>query len=260
MSSPASASSQQPLRLTAVGLGAAALLALAYVVGTAHGGGARALAAAAPAAGATEGPSVSVDGTGHIAGTPDVLKLDLGVEGRAATVSAALDAASAALTKVRDSLRAHAVAPADLQTSQLSVQPNYDYPNGRQQLRGYVAAESLTVRLHRLASAGRTITDTVAAGGSAVRVNGIALDIDSDAALVARARDRAFAAAKAKAEQYARLSGRPLGAVIRVTERVTGALPKELALNAAARADTSVPVEPGSAEVTVTVAVDWALR
>lgn len=256
-----SSSSSQPLRLTAAGLGVAALLALTYLVGGAHGAGSRALAAAPTAT--TVGPSVSVDGVGHIAGTPDVLKLDLGVEGRADTVSAALDAASAALTKVRDFLRAHGVAPADLQTSQLSVQPNYDYPNGRQQLRGYVAAESLTVRLHRPATAGRTITDAVAAGGSAVRVNGIALDIDSDAALVAQARDRAFAAAKAKAEQYARLSGRPLGAVVRVTERVTGATGQQLdyrKIAATPGAAAAVPVEPGSAEVTVTVAVDWSLR
>ncbi len=259
MSSP---SPRPPQRLTAAVLGVAGLLALTYVIGSAHGGGSKALAA--PPAAAPAGPSVSVDGVGHIAGTPDVLKLDLAVEGRADTVSGALDTASAALTKVRDSLRAHGVAPADLQTSRLSVQADYDYVKGRQQLRGYLAAESLTVRLHRLATAGRTITDAVAAGGSAVRVNGIALDIDSDAALVSQARDRAFAAARAKAEQYARLSGRPLGAVIRVTERVTGATPQQLdtrvALDSLAPAARPVPVEPGSAEVTVTVAVDWSLR
>jgi uncharacterized protein YggE len=178
-----------------------------------------------------------------------VLRLDLGVESQASTVSNALDAASSALTKVRDSLRAHGVAAADLQTSRLSVRADYDYPKGVRRLRGYVAEEALTARLHRLSTAGRTITDAVAAGGSAVRINGIALDIDSDDALVAQARDRAFAAAKAKADRYARLSGRTLGPVTTVTESVSHATPQQL--DAAA----PVPVEGGSQEVSVTVSV-----
>lgn len=248
--------------LSAAGFGAAALLVATYVLGSAHDGGSRALAAA-PAT-AVPGPSITADGLGHIAGTPDVLKIDLGVEGRADTVAGALDAASVALTRVRNSLRAHGVAPADLQTSQLSVQADYDYVKNRPVLRGYVAQEGLTARLHRLATAGKVITDAVAAGRSAVRVNGIALDIDSDAALVAQARDRAFTAARAKAEQYAKLAGRPLGAVTSVTENVTPAPPQPIEKSAflarAVRADAAVPVEPGSAEVSVRVVVVWAMR
>lgn len=248
-------------RQSAAGFGAAALLVGAFVLGSGQGGGARAIAAAPVTT--VPGPSITVDGVGHIAGTPNVLKLDLGVEGRADSVSAALGAASGALTKVRDSLRAHGVAAADLQTSQLSVHADYDHPDGRQVLRGYVAAESLTARLRKLSTAGRTITDAVAAGGSAVRINGITLDIDSDAALVAQARVRAFAAARAKAEQYAKAAGRPLGAVTNVSETVTPAGPHALdqaTFAASARASAPVPVEPGSSEVSVRVAVVWALR
>jgi len=248
-------------RQSAAGFGAATVLVGAFLLGSGHGGGSRAIAAAPVTT--VPGPSVAVDGVGHIAGTPDVLKLDLGVEGRADTVSAALDVASTALTKVRDSLRAHGVAPADLQTSQLSVHANYDYSKDRQVLRGYVATESLTARLHRLSTAGQIITDAVAAGGSAVRVNGIALDIDSDAALVARARERAFRAARAKADQYARLAGRQLGGVTSVTEDVTPASPQMIdkaAFAVAARGPAPVPVEPGSSEVSVRVVVVWVLR
>ncbi|MGI8698397.1 MAG: SIMPL domain-containing protein [Mycobacteriales bacterium] len=248
-------------RQSAAGFGAATVLVGAFFLGSGHGGGSRAIAAAPVTT--VPGPSVAVDGVGHIAGTPDVLKLDLGVEGRADTVSAALDVASTALTKVRDSLRAHGVAPADLQTSQLSVHANYDYSKDRQVLRGYVATESLTARLHRLSTAGQIITDAVAAGGSAVRVNGIALDIDSDAALVARARERAFAAARAKAQQYAKAAGRPLGAVTNVSETLTPARPQVLdgaAYAAPAARAAAVPVEPGSSEVSVRVTVVWALR
>ncbi len=250
-----------PLRLSAAGGLAVATVLLSYAVGTAHGGGDSA-AAATPAPTGVGAPAVTVDGVGRTAGTPDVLRLDLGVERRAATVSGALDAANAALAKVRDSLRARGVAPADLQTSSLTVRADYDYAKEGPRLRGYVAEEGITARLHRLGSAGRTITEAVAAGGSAVRVNGITLDIESDDGLVAQARDRAFAAARSKAEQYARLAGRVLGPVTSVTESVTRTGPEQVkyAAAASARAPAPVPVEAGSQEVSVTVAVVWSLR
>ncbi len=253
--------SSPALRLSAcVGLVGAALL-ISYFVGAAKAGGVSA-ATAIPAPTGAGAPSVSVDGVGRIAGTPDVLRLDLGVETHAATVSAALDAANIAMVKVRDSLRAHGVAPADLQTSNLSVRGDYDYGKEGPRLRGYVAEEWVTARLHRLATAGRAISDAVAAGGSAVRVNGMVLDIESDDGLVAQARDRAFAAARSKAEQYARLAGRALGPVTSVTESVTGPGPQDVkgAVAMSARAGASVPVEPGRQEVAVTVSVVWALR
>lgn len=252
-----------PSRPTSQALATAALaggvLVLAYAVGI-HGTAspARAAVPATPPAG-----SVGVDATGNVAGTPDVLTLNLGVTSSGNTVSAALDSANRALGAVRDSLRSHGVAPADLQTSGLSVSPNYDYPQGRQRLLGFLASESLTARLHPLSTAGRTITDAVAADGSDVQINGVALDVLDDTGLVAQARDRAFAAARAKAQQYAVLAGRRLDAVTKVTESVTPPAPQSLTMlssYAAAKGAAPVPVEAGSAPVTVTVTVVWSLR
>ena len=138
-------------------------------------------------------------------GTPDELQLSLEAHAQAASVSAALDSANQAMTAVRDALTAGRVAPADLQTSGMSVQPQY---NQQDTITGYTVSESLTAELHHLATAGQTITDAVEAGGNAVTVDDVSLDLtDQAATLMAKARAKAIIDARDQAEQYAKAAG-----------------------------------------------------
>ena len=114
------------------------------------------------AAAATPG-TITVTGNGAVTGTPDELQLSLEADAQAASVSAALDSANQAMTAVRDALTACRVAPADLQTSGMSLRPQY---NQQGTITGYTVSESLTAELHYLATAGQTITDAVEAGGT----------------------------------------------------------------------------------------------
>jgi uncharacterized protein YggE len=78
-----------------------------------------------------------------------------------------------------------------------------------------------------------------------------------------QARDRAFADAKAKAQQYAKLSGRSLGAVIGISEVSSTAPPPVYGGRSGAGTSTAMmptPVEAGSQLVGVTVTVTWELR
>jgi uncharacterized protein YggE len=212
--------------------------------------------------GAAQADTVSVAGLGRIAGTPDTLLLQLGVESRGPDVSKALDAANKAQGRVSASLKSHGVAAADLKTSGLGVQANYNYDNNKQTLIDYVATESLTVKLRDLDKAGAAISAAVTAGGNEIRVNGASLDLEGNSGLVKDARAAAFADAKAKAEQYAKLSGRELGAVSTVTEQVQDSPPVPVFESAPMAADAakSVPIERGSQEVAVHVQIVWSLQ
>jgi len=156
------------------------------------------------AAAATPG-TITVTGNGAVTGTPDELQLSLEAHAQAASVSVALDSANQAMTAVRDALTAGHVAPADLQTSGMSVQPQY---NQQDAIIGYTVSESLTAELHHLATAGQTITDAVEAGGNAVTVDDVSLDLtDQTATLMAKARAKAISDARDQAEQYAKAAG-----------------------------------------------------
>jgi uncharacterized protein YggE len=198
--------------------------------------------------------TVQVDGVGTATGTPDVVRVTVGVETTANTVDDALQRADSAARRVLDALRAEEVPEDDVQTVNLSIYPTYG--SDGQAIVGYTARHDLAVTLRDLSRAGTTIGVLVDAGGDAARVQGIAFALEDDVALQEQARAEAFDAARLKAEQYADLTGRPLGEVVEVRESSS---PPEPLPYATTDAGEEVPLAPGSATVAVTVQVRWSL-
>ena len=248
-------------------------LTVVYVTGATRSGGAPAAASTftkavntsstqsstTPAVG---GPGIAVGGRASVAGTPDTLRLDLSVVVTAPSVSEALASANRAANAVHQSLLGSGVEKKDLQTSGLNISPDYDYSaSGAPRLKGYQVSESVTAKLRDLSRAGDAIGKAVGAGGDAVRVNGISLDLQDTGALVSAARDKAFAEAKAKAEQYARAARRTLGDVVSIAEDAAISSPVPFAAASGLSSDkASVPIQPGSQDVSVSVTVVFAMR
>jgi uncharacterized protein len=206
----------------------------------------------------TTATGITVTGTGNATGTPNELQLSVSVNRQAASVSTALGQANQDMTNVRDALKAHGVADADLQTSGMSIQPNYSQGGS---INGYQVTESLTAILRDIANAGATISAAATAGGNATRIDGVSLDLSDPAdSLLATARTSAMADAKAKAQQYATAAGQTLGPVISISETPASTpvnVPQYAASGAAAA--PSVPISAGSQQVSVTVTVTYAL-
>ena len=248
-------------------------LLVAYSIGTTRSGGTAASASSLttasnasstqPSATLAIGPGITVGGRATVAGTPDTLRLDLSVVATAPSVSEALASANRSAAIVQKSLLDSRVLKKDLQTSGLNIQPEYDYTKpGTPRLKDYQVSESVTAKLRDLGRAGDIIGKAVSAGGNAIRVNGISLDLEDTSALVSSARDKAFANAKAKAEQYARAAGRSLGDVVSIAEDVTTPSLNPLqygSSEASARDTASVPIQPGSQNVSVSVTVVFAM-
>lgn len=208
----------------------------------------------------TEAPAdagVQADGVGTATGTPDVLRVTVGVETTAETVGEALREADAAARRVLDRLRDEDVPARDVQTSSVALHPAYA-EDGRG-VTGYTARHDLRITLRDVQSAGETISALVDAGGDAARVDGLSYAVEDDAALQEEAREKAFAAAQQKAEQYAALAGRELGEVVEIREQLTPSGPMPYAAEDAAGA-AGIALAPGTATVSVTAQVRWALR
>jgi uncharacterized protein len=259
-----------PRRIALVVLAVIALTVV-YAIGTTRSGGAPAAAAAntlgtASVIPAAPGPGITVSGKAAVAGTPDTLRLDLSVTAKAVTVSEALAKANVTAAAVQKSLSANGVVKKDLQTSGLNIAPEYSYSQaGQPRLTGYQVTQGISAKLRDLVRAGDVIGKAVAAGGNAIQVNGISLDLEATGALVTSARGKAFADAKTKAEQYAKVAGRSLGDVVSITENVASDPPVGVqydrkAFAASSEASVNVPIQPGSQDVNVTVNVVFALR
>jgi uncharacterized protein YggE len=214
-------------------------------------------ARSATLAAATGSARITVTGTGTVTGTPNQLVLDMGVQVNGPSVGSALASADDAVSRVTAALRARGVAAADIQTSGLSIWPNY--PDGSRVPSGYGASESLTATLDSLSAAGAQIDAAVAAGGNATTVSGISLNLTDDSSLLAAARARAVADAEAKAAQYAKALGEPLGPVVSVTDQAPAQPLPQFATSSAAAAGKSVPISPGTQQLSVSITAVFAI-
>jgi uncharacterized protein YggE len=215
----------------------------------------------AQAAGASSDPStqsgVTAHGVGHVSGAPDVMTITIGVQTTAAHAGDALSANAAKANAVIATLKNHGIANDDIQTSQLSLYPQYD--NNGNTIRGYQVTNTVTAKLHDITKAGGAIDAAVAAAGDAGRLQGVSFSFNDDSSLLVKARASAVAAAKAQAQQLAEASGAKLGALRSLSEDTSRTGPVPYALGAAPADSAATPVQPGSQELTVAVTAIWNL-
>lgn len=203
----------------------------------------------------TAGGGITATGTGRVSGTPDLATITVGVEVRADSAQAALEQASQGARDVIDTLRGAGVDGADVATSNLSVSPVYG--ETRERVVAYEATNTVTATLRDLDGAGSAIDAAAGAAGENVVLRGIAFSFSDASELVAEARAQAVEQARAQAEELAEAAGVTLGPLVSLTESGAG-LPGPLPFQADV-AESAVPIEPGSQELTVSVTAVYAV-
>jgi hypothetical protein len=242
----------------------AIVAAVAALVLAGCGRGDGKVAGAAPAAGVSTDngrPSIAARGVGLVKGTPDTLRVVLGVETRSASAKDALAANNDKANALVDTLKGKGVEAKDIQTSQLSIHPTHD--DKGQRITGYQVNNTVTATLHDIAGAGALIDAAAGAVGDAVRVQSIGFSIDDDSALKAEARTQAVHLAQLQAEQMAKAAGVKLGAIRFISEvPASGPMPyyDQVGSGRAAAPTAGVapaPILPGQQELSLTVDVVW---
>ena len=238
----------KPVMLAALLLGAAALP----------------MPAAAQQASITQtiaGTRLDVTATGEVTRVPDVAIITAGVVSRSATATGALQDASARMAKVLAALKRAGVADRDIQTSNVSLNPEYRYPqNESPQLTGYTATNQLTIRFRDIAASGKILDALVSQGAN--QINGPSLTIDKPEAALDEARANAVAIGRARAEAYARSLGLRVVRIVAVSESGGYAvLPPMPPMVAMARMEAqSTKIEPGEQKLQVSLAMTFELQ
>jgi uncharacterized protein YggE len=207
------------------------------------------------------GPLVTLSAEARVERAPDLAVMSAGVVTQAPTASEAMRLNAERMSQVVAAVRRAGVAERDIQTSGLSLQPQYDYQDRRApRLTGYQATNQVSVRLRELDRAGRVIDSLVEAGAN--QVSGPGFEIaEPDAALDA-ARSAAVAKARARADLYARALGLRVKRVVSLSEgfeRVPPPMPvARMAVAMESVADT--PVAPGEVSLTARVTLTVELE
>jgi len=205
--------------------------------------------------------TLSLSAEGSVKRQPDIAFLNAGVQTQGETAQAAMTANATAMNGVFDALAAANVDRSDMQTSNFSLNPQYDYSSrssGQPRLTGYQANNQLTVRVRDLNQLGETMDALVAAGGNTF--NGLNFALEDDRAAKNEARDIAMKEAISRAELYAAASGYEVARVVTISES-GGYSPQPMAMMAEARSmDVSTPIASGEVGYSVTVNVTFELR
>jgi uncharacterized protein len=205
--------------------------------------------------------TITVSGTGRVIVSPDVADLRLGISVTRATVKDARNVAAEQMARVIAALRKLGIADKDLQTTGLSLQPNYTYPNsGTPRLTGYTLSNGVSVTVRDLNKLGDAIDNGLAAG--ATTLDSVSFRVDDPAKAQDEARKQAMAQAKAKAQTLASGAGVSIQGVASINE-TSAALPPPIyydgARFGAAVKDAATPVQVGTNDVMVTITVEYLI-
>lgn len=210
---------------------------------------------------------VAVSASAEVKRVPDVAILSTGVVTQAADASTAIALNSKKMVSVVEAMTAAGIQAKDVQTSGVSLNPDYLYVQNRPpRIKGYYASNTVNVTVRDIAGLGTILDALVAVGAN--QVNGPMFDIaDKDAALD-EARGKALAIARKRADLYAKQLGLRVARVVSVDEtggrspiRPMHARGRAVEQASAAGMDSSanVPISPGENTLGLTVDVVYAL-
>jgi uncharacterized protein YggE len=209
-------------------------------------------------------PRLTVQGTGQADGTPDLLTAVFGFSSTAASATAALSQNNAEVSQALMALGGNGVQSADVQTTGLTLAPQYAYHDGAPPtLTGYQVTNTITAKLRNIKTAGTAVDAVVNATGNAATINSLNFSFANPAQVEDQARQQAVHQAVAHAAAMAEAAGRRLGPVCSLTDNTQPSLYGPSAgAGFAASSDqaNAVPVEPGSQTESDQVTMVYALR
>jgi uncharacterized protein YggE len=208
-------------------------------------------------------PQIVTNATEEVEIMPDRAVISFSVETRGKTAAEAGRENARIQGGVLDTLRKLGIAPAQLRTQGLNINPEYEYPQDgrRPTVVGYQARNSVQVEVRQLAQAGTLIDAGLAKG--ATNVGGLRFFASNTEGARREALQKAVTRARADAEAIASAAGGALGGVLEIqanpgSDGPIGIDAGPMMLMKEARADAPTQVESGVLKVRVSIMARFA--
>jgi uncharacterized protein YggE len=227
--------------------------------------------------------TITFSGHGEITAVPDIANVYFTISKDDKTVKDAQAGVAVIEKKALDVLKAKGVADKDIQTTNASFNPKYEYrnsvcpqpapldsgtvsapyycPSGKQVLIGYTASESITVKVRNTDSVGDIMQELGTTGVS--DLNGPNFAIDKEDALKAQARKLAIDDAKAKAKVLAKDLGVSLDKIVSFSENGNSPImyaEKSIAMDNAGSAPAPAVIPKGENTISSDVTITYEIR
>ena len=208
----------------------------------------------------SDGTLLNVSAQAEARRVPDVATISAGVVTQAADGNTAMRQNAEQMAKVMAAIKAAGIAEKDIQTSGISLNPQYRYAeNQAPSITGYQASNTVNLKVRDITRLGKVL-DSLAAQG-ANQINGPSFQIDQPEPVYDEARLAALKKAKDRAETYARALGLNVRRIVSISEAGGGGfrpMPM-MAMSARGKAEMDTAVSPGETEVSVSLDVVFEL-
>ena len=213
--------------------------------------------------------SITVQGEGKVFADPDIFLLWLSVSALWKTSAEAQTTTKNDIDALRALAQKAGIATKDIQTTQMSIYPEYDYsPNGESNIKGYRATHGLTLKVRKLTQVDELISQLTFSNN--IQIQSMSYDIDDKTDLYTEARKLWFEKATQKATELAALANVSLDKPLSINDQVGYNNPiyppmpyqanvyrAEMAADSSAGAGA---INPGQLEVSVQVNIIYGVK
>jgi len=208
-----------------------------------------------------QGTRLDIVAQGSVSRTPDIATINAGVVTQGATAGAAMTENADRMAAVIAALKKAGLADRDIQTSTLSLHPQYRYGDNQPPvITGYQASNQVSVRFRDVKRAGSILDALVSQGAN--QIQGPSFGIDKPEEALDEARTAAIGAARERANLYASAAGLRVKRILAISEQGGGYQPPMpmpvMAMRAEKAADTAI--EAGEQKLEVTLNVSFELE
>lgn len=209
---------------------------------------------------------ITVTGTAKVTAVPDVAIITLGIVNDGTSVAIAQKGVTDKMNGIINSLKSEfKIESKDIKTENYSVQPKYDWSDGRQRIIGYTVNQSVQVKVRDFDKTGNIFAKATELGANSVY--GPNFMIDDPEKSKAEAREKAIKQAKEKANLLADQVGIKLGRIVNFYEggnevaNVAYGMGGYAMAEALDMAKSSAPaIEAGSQDIQLTVSISYEIK
>lgn len=207
-------------------------------------------------------PVVVVRGEGEVRAQPDVAFISIATEHRGGTAKEAQSQGATAMTAVQQRLAGAGLAKDAVRTLSYDLQPQFDYANGKQVPRGFLARNVIEGRADDVARVGELLEIAITTDSTSVQ--DVRFNVKTRQQLERQAITRAVADARARAAAAAEGAGAAVVAVVRIEEDGVISRPIEqpmmrMAADSVAAAPPP-PIAAGEAVIRATVTLTATIK
>ncbi|HVZ67042.1 MAG TPA: SIMPL domain-containing protein [Patescibacteria group bacterium] len=208
---------------------------------------------------------LAVVGSGSVDVVPNNASVQVGiVVSNADSAKAAEQGVNTINNKIISSLEAIGIKKADIKTTNYSINPNYNYDNGKNTINGYSGNANVTIKVKDTNNLSKVIEAATEAGAN--QVLDTQYNVEDPNKYRQEARDKAISNAKEQAQQLANQLGIKLGKIVNIVESTPdsgGPVPmyaqKDVAVGLGG-GNVAPVLQPGSQTITSTVTLYFDKR